>query len=911
MHFCRARDAVEMQPIFLYKYRVFYGKVYIAMVVFHLYSFGLQTVKHSKSIQTHLVKGIGLMKVLDRNMLDMLPFGIGYVRLLADSSNEKTDYIFFDINSAFEALTGLSREEVFEAPACDILRDTIKNDFNWCLYFVNVSNSEETLEVKCTGNSGRHLKISAAPSGREIIAIIIQEIPDELPAIRHNETTVLSNNSVFHCTHDAISLVGYQDGEFRYISNNTVHQQLTGLGDISGLSPVELLGEEVGKTLERYYEQCMKVGLPVTYEQPFEFGQAKQTWQTKVTPIFHDEEILYLLCSSRDITELKTIQGESLVLSQRLHAMFHQHTAIMLMMEPVSGKIVDANPAACDFYGYSMEELLNLSIQDINILPAADVERLRLDAYQERKYYFLFPHRLKSGEIRLVDVYSCPISDGDRELLYSIIYDVTDREILKNELFQEKEVLRTTLQSIGDGVVTTDSSGKITSLNTVAQEITGWKLDEATGKPFSDVFLLQNEDTGESIENPIQKVLETGRIVGLANHTVLINRQGSAIPIADSAAPIKGEDGKILGVVMVFRDVSSEKAQHNKIRYLSYHDALTGLYNRRYIEEMLNREDFSSLLPLSVIMGDVNGLKITNDVFGHRAGDTLLQHVAGLLKQHCHASDLIARWGGDEFIVLMPQTSLGQAEQIIETIKNNPVALYESGLQLSLSLGCAVKDHPEDSIHAVMREAEENMYHQKLLDGKSYRNAIINTLLATLYEKSMETEEHSKRIDANCHSIGQTLHLSTKEMDELSLLAILHDIGKVGVNPDILKKPSSLTVSEWEEMKRHPEIGYRIVQATPELANVADFILSHHERWDGTGYPRGLKEDEIPLVCRILAVADAYDAMTNDRVYRHAKNNEEAVAELLNGAGAQFDPNIVQLFVQILKKASETSRSSR
>ena len=846
------------------------------------------------------------MKVFDRNMLDILPFGIGYIRLLTNQSNIAAEYVFFDVNSAFEKLTGLPREKILGEQADNMLRNTIQSDFNWISYFINVSSSEETHEIQCIGNSGRRLKISAAPSGREILAIVIQEIPDDAPVVRHGDSTILANNSMFHCTHDAISLVGYNNGEFRYISNNTVHQQLTGLGDISGRSPVELLGEDVGGTLQKYYEQCMKIGLPVTYEQVFNFVRGEQTWQTKVTPIYNGSEILYLLCSSRDITELKTVQGESRVLSQRLHAMFHQHTAVMLIIEPVSGKIVDANPAACDFYGYSMGELLSLYIENINILPVDEVERQRLNAYQEKKCYFLFPHRLKNGEIRLVDVYSCPISDGERELLYSIIYDVTDREILRNELFQEKEVLQTTLQSIGDGVVTTDSSGKITGLNIVAQEITGWKHDEAIGRPFSDVFLLQNEETGLLIDNPIQKVMETGRIIGLANHTVLISRQKQAIPIADSAAPIKGEDGKILGVVMVFRDVSSEKEHNNKIRFLSYHDALTGLYNRRYIEEMLDREDFPGQLPLSVIMGDVNGLKITNDVFGHSSGDALLQHVANLLKKYCHANDLIARWGGDEFVVLMPRTNLEQAEQIIDTIKNNPVSIDESGLQLSLSLGCAVKEKANRSIHAVMREAEENMYHQKLLDGKSYRNAIINTLLATLYEKSMETEEHSKRIDDNCHAIGQKLHLSSKEMDELSLLAILHDIGKVGINPNILKKPGSLTLVEWEEMKRHPEIGYRIVQATPELANVADFILSHHERWDGKGYPRGLKGDEIPLVCRILAITDAFDAMTNDRVYRTAKSSEEAMAELTDNSGTQFDPEIVRLFVNILRSTSET-----
>ena len=194
------------------------------------------------------------------------------------------------------------------------------------------------------------------------------------------------------------------------------------------------------------------------------------------------------------------------------------------------------------------------------------------------------------------------------------------------------------------------------------------------------------------------------------------------------------------------------------------------------------------------------------------------------------------------------------------------------------------------------------MYHQKLLDGKSYRNTIINTLLTTLYEKSFETEEHSKRMEQYCLAIGRELQLSTRDINELSLLALLHDIGKVTVNPSILQKPSKLTLAEWDEMKRHSEIGYRIAQATPELTVVSDLILAHHERWDGKGYPRGIKGEEIPLACRILAVADAFDAMTNDRVYRNAISIEEAIKELERNAGSQFDPEIVKVLLEYLRK---------
>jgi HD-GYP domain-containing protein (c-di-GMP phosphodiesterase class II) len=202
----------------------------------------------------------------------------------------------------------------------------------------------------------------------------------------------------------------------------------------------------------------------------------------------------------------------------------------------------------------------------------------------------------------------------------------------------------------------------------------------------------------------------------------------------------------------------------------------------------------------------------------------------------------------------------------------------------------------------IVKEAEERMYRQKLNEGKSYRNSIINTLLAALFAKSMETEEHAERLREHCLAIGNRIKLSSKEMDELALLAVLHDIGKVGIREDILKKTGPLTETEWEEMKKHPEIGFRIAQTTPELGTIADYILCHHERWDGKGYPQELEGNEIPLLCRILAVVDAYDAMTSDRPYRKALKKAEAVAELKNNAGTQFDPDIVEIFLQEFNK---------
>lgn len=181
------------------------------------------------------------------------------------------------------------------------------------------------------------------------------------------------------------------------------------------------------------------------------------------------------------------------------------------------------------------------------------------------------------------------------------------------------------------------------------------------------------------------------------------------------------------------------------------------------------------------------------------------------------------------------------------------------------------------------------------------RSLYIDIILDILYEKGVEVNEHSMRIYEYCKAISRNLGLNTSEIDELTVFALLHDIGKLGIDLSILNKSAPLTPAEWAQMKRHPEIGYRFANSIPELASVAENILLHHEHWDGKGYPYGLKGEEIPLACRILAVADSFDAMTSDRIYRDAMSKTQAILELGEGAGKQFDPDIIDLFINLLE----------
>ena len=465
------------------------------------------------------------------------------------------------------------------------------------------------------------------------------------------------------------------------------------------------------------------------------------------------------------------------------------------------------------------------------------------------------------------------------------------------ELRCEKELLDITLQSIGDGVVATNTDGSLTLLNPTARRLSGWG-DDALGRQFSEVLHLINEKTEEPVGSPIQKVLETGEIIGLANHTALVNRSGEKISIADGASPIRDANGQIYGVVMVFRDVTQEKEQREKIEHIMAHDSMTGLYNRWYMEEMLKRYEQNPGMSCTLIMGDLNGLKLVNDAFGHYEGDRFIQTIAAILKQCCGPKDVVCRWGGDEFLILLPEATAKDAERLIDRIIARCLEESDEKMQLSIALGYARMSGENDDIQRVLREAEQWTYRRKLMIEKSFRSSVINALLSALAAKSEETEEHAERLQQYCGQIGKLLGVSAKELDEMSLFAMLHDIGKVGINDAILQKPAPLTDDEWLEMRKHPEIGFRIAQNNVDLAPISEYILSHHERWDGKGYPRGLCGEEIPMLSRILAIADAYDAMTNERVYRKAMSREAAAAEILRNAGTQFDPRIARLFVE-------------
>lgn len=351
-------------------------------------------------------------------------------------------------------------------------------------------------------------------------------------------------------------------------------------------------------------------------------------------------------------------------------------------------------------------------------------------------------------------------------------------------------------------------------------------------------------------------------------------------------------------VIGVSRNIEERRKTEQRVLYLSYHDQLTGLYNRRFYEEELKRLDTGQNLPITLILADVNGLKLTNDAFGHLAGDQLLIRTSQILTKECRRNDIIARIGGDEFVLILPKTGRDEAKDIINRIKKAMALESRDSSVLSVSFGYAAKAAAEQDLGSVFIEAENAMYRHKLNESSSMRNKTIKIITQVFYNKSKSEEEHNKRVGKLSGEIARAMDMNEEAVNEIITAGSLHDIGKIGIDEKLLYKQEPFTEQEWVEYKRHPEIGYQILKSSAEFTQIAQYVLCHHERMDGTGYPRGIPGHAIPVQARIISIADAYDTMLNPRAYQVKRDEEAAVHTIKKNAGTKFDGAIARIFVE-------------
>jgi len=466
------------------------------------------------------------------------------------------------------------------------------------------------------------------------------------------------------------------------------------------------------------------------------------------------------------------------------------------------------------------------------------------------------------------------------------------RNRLGEKLKESEERYRSLFERSIDGIYKSTIEGKYIDASPALVRMLGYDNKEELIKIDIPLQLYVYKDDRPEIKNR-DKLFETR----------LKKKDGTIICVEISSRVVYKKNKPALYESMV-RDITKRKKTEEQLKFLSFHDKLTGLYNRAYFEEELKRLNSERQLPLSIIMADINGLKLTNDMFGHKEGDILLCKCVRIFEKCFRKKDIISRWGGDEFIILLPKTTEQKAINIINRIEKECSKSDGQKIPISVSMGSSTKTEKDKNINDVVIEAEEWMCKKKLVESRSSASSIITSLRGILFEKSVETEEHAERTNILALQLGKRLNLSENELAELSLLSTLHDIGKVAIPEGVLLRQGKLSENEWKLIKKHPEVGYKIAISTPYLSHIANAILTHHEWWDGSGYPQGLKGEKFPLTSRILAIVDAYDVMINGRPYKDKMNIDDAIKELKRFSGTQFDPTLVKKLIQILKEES-------
>ena len=469
------------------------------------------------------------------------------------------------------------------------------------------------------------------------------------------------------------------------------------------------------------------------------------------------------------------------------------------------------------------------------------------------------------------------------------------------KLEENKNQLQLILDSTAEAIYGVDLKGKCTFCNMSCIKMLGYHSQEdLLGKNMHEqIHHTRRDGTPLPIhECRILLSIKSGKGIG-ADDEVFWRADGTSFEVEYHSYP-QIKNGEVVGAVITFMDITDRKQREAEIQYLSCYDTLTGLYNRRCFEEFRKKVDIPENLPLSIIFADINGLKMTNDIFGHASGDELIKKCAEILRRACRENDIVARVGGDEFIVLLPNTNEKNAEVVMSRIKSELSNASVSEIKCSISLGFDTKKSPDQKLAEVMADAENAMYKDKIMNRKAINKDIVDTIVNALHAKSEREKQHSIVTSELCGELGSALHLSESDIDKLKRAGYLHDIGKITLDESLFVEGASLE-EDLEKMQQHPVVGYRILNLFDETLDLAEYVYCHHERWDGLGYPKGLAGEQIPLIARVISIVETFERVLN------RENYAKAIETIKEGAGKKFDPAIAKLFVQMMEKKKRVS----
>lgn len=827
-----------------------------------------------------------------QKMLELVPVGYAFCDAVLDNNQNIVDFLYVDVNQSFKSILGLDNVEIIGKKRSELFSSD-ETDVQWAENFKDVLKNQSHRSFKLYSKIiNKHLKIDLYSPEKYKIAMFMTDITKEvIDSVEKSILLKTTNDVILELNEDYIFTNLYTNYEQYVDKNNFIDKHVS-----------EVFNEKVTEQFYGALKQAKQTELSAIIDYQLNEEYEQRWFQSSVFYVKFDQEYRYVI-STHEITAQKSIENQLIETNERLTQISSQSRTVIWEVDK-DGMYTYINPMSKNVFGYEPEEMIGTYFYK-NYPEEFRLEYKEKVLEQMNRHVivsdFESPYLTKDGEKLWLLSYSFPMFDnnGNYRGYRGSDTDITEKHNVQLALKQSEEKYRFITENTSDVIwILNLEKLMFTYISPAIYNLRGFTPDEAMAQTVEESMTKESWDL-------VQKEIE--RTLGIfilnpnndSNNMMTIQQlhKDGSIKWIEISTRYRFNVKNEIEVIGISRDVTERKINDDEIRYLSYHDQLTGLYNRRYFEMEIERLDTLRNHPISVITIDINGLKMTNDVFGHNAGDELIKQAARTLKQACREDEIIVRLGGDEFLILLPRTNEFDCIQIINRVQDIIRKEKDNKYLLSVSLGYGIKHSVDNQIKDIINQADQYMYQNKLIESEIHKRQLLGIIMKRLYRLDPDLRRHLKSMNELITQFGHYLKLKIENINDLKLAAMYHDIGKIGIDENDVKLFQTDRVKYAYLLKRQPELSYQILRYITEYIEIANIILAYHENFNGTGYPRGIRGNDIPMESMMIHIVNNYDKLR----FNVGLSVEEAIKHLQAQKSIELEPKLCDQFCEMIK----------